>query len=175
MQHRSLENGRWAELSFPQQMANIGSETSRVLKALEAGKESRAQSAFTRFQELMDLTIRYGRLQERNLPELAACAASFWEWVTKETLQKKTATELLLLRFLSDSHRTHYIQPLAISKFYIIFVYQSLTLVNPISDCIEILLHCKLVVKFWQSLTTCKKGLVYGENNVFPLHKEGAS
>ena len=97
MQHRSLENGRWAELSFPQQMANIGSETSRVLKALEARKESRAQSAFARFQELMDLTIRYGRLQEskssrsamweelcrfrelycaafqeRNLPELAA-------------------------------------------------------------------------------------------------------
>ncbi len=64
MQHRSLEDGRWAELSFPQQMANIGSETSRVLKALEAGKENRAQSAFVRFQELMDLTIRYGRLQE---------------------------------------------------------------------------------------------------------------
>ena len=97
MQHRELENGRWAELSFPQQMANIGSETSRVYKALEAGKESRAQSAFVRFQELVDLTIRYGRLGEsksarsamweelcrfrelycaafeaRNLPELAA-------------------------------------------------------------------------------------------------------
>jgi hypothetical protein len=64
MQHASLENGRWAELSFPQQMANIGSETSRVLKALEAGKESRAISAFARFQELIDLTIRYGRMGE---------------------------------------------------------------------------------------------------------------
>jgi len=64
MQHASLENGRWAELSFPQQMANIGSETSRVLKALEAGKENRAQSAFVRFQELIDLTIRYGRKDE---------------------------------------------------------------------------------------------------------------
>ena len=97
MQHASLENGRWTELSFPQQMANIGSETSRVLKALEAGKENRAQSAFVRFQELIDLTIRYGRMGEgpsarsamweelcrfrelycaafegRNLPELAA-------------------------------------------------------------------------------------------------------
>ena len=97
MQHSSLENGRWAELTFPQQMANIGSETSRVLKALEAGKDNRARSAFARFQELMDLTIRYGRagqptsarsamweelcrfrelycaaFQERNLPELAA-------------------------------------------------------------------------------------------------------
>ena len=98
MQHSSLENGRWAELSFPQQMANIGSETSRVLKALEAGKDARALSAFARFQELIDLTIRYGRagrpasersamweelcrfrelysaaFQEKNLPELAAC------------------------------------------------------------------------------------------------------
>ena len=61
MQHSSLENGRWAELTFPQQMANIGSETSRVLKALEAGKESRSIS---RFQELFDLTIKYGRQNE---------------------------------------------------------------------------------------------------------------
>ena len=64
MQHATLENGRWAELTFPQQMANIGSETSRVLKALETGKENRAESAFDRFQELIDLTIRYGRLHE---------------------------------------------------------------------------------------------------------------
>ena len=38
-------------------MANIGSETSRIYK----GKETRAQSAFARFQELVDLTIKYGR------------------------------------------------------------------------------------------------------------------
>ena len=61
MQHQVLENGRWAELTFPQQMANIGSETSRIYRALEAGKESRAESAFARFQELIDLTIKYGR------------------------------------------------------------------------------------------------------------------
>ena len=97
MQHVSLENGRWAEMSFPQQMANIGSETSRVLKALQAGKDSRAEGAFARAQELIDLTIKYGRTDaspllrsamleelcrfrelyckaflERNLPELAA-------------------------------------------------------------------------------------------------------
>ena len=61
MQHKDLENGRWAELTFPQQMANIGSETSRIYRALEAGKEARAESAFARFQELVDLTIMYGR------------------------------------------------------------------------------------------------------------------
>ena len=84
-------------MSFPQQMANIGSETSRVLKALQAGKDSRAEGAFARAQELIDLTIKYGRTDappllrsamleelcrfrelyckaflERNLPELAA-------------------------------------------------------------------------------------------------------
>ncbi len=61
MQHQVLENGRWAQLTFPQQMANIGSESSRIYRALEAGKESRAESAFVRFQELVDLTIKYGR------------------------------------------------------------------------------------------------------------------
>ena len=63
MKHQELENGRWAELTFPQQMANIGSETSRIYRALEAGKESRADSAFARFQELVDLTIKYGRAE----------------------------------------------------------------------------------------------------------------
>ena len=63
MQHQGLENGRWAQLTFPQQMANIGSETSRIYRALEAGKESRADSAFARFQELVDLTIKYGRAE----------------------------------------------------------------------------------------------------------------
>ena len=49
MLHKDLDNGRWAELTFPQRMANIGSETSRIYRALEAGKESRAESAFARF------------------------------------------------------------------------------------------------------------------------------
>ena len=74
MQHAELENGRWAELSFPQQMANIGSETSRVYRALVAGKEGRAESAFVRFQELIDLTIRYGRQGES-----ATARSAMWE------------------------------------------------------------------------------------------------
>ena len=64
MQHSTLENGRWAELSLPQQMANIGGETYRVYKALSSGKLDRAQSSFARFQELIDLTIKFGRQTE---------------------------------------------------------------------------------------------------------------
>ena len=74
MQHASLENGRWAKLTFQQQMANIGSETSRVYKALLSGKEARAESSFARFQELIDLTIRYGRLGEP-----ASARSAMWE------------------------------------------------------------------------------------------------
>ena len=48
-------------MPFPQQMANIGSETYRVLKALQTGKDVRAEGAFARAQELIDLTIKYGR------------------------------------------------------------------------------------------------------------------
>ena len=77
MQHASLENGRWAQMTFPQQMANIGSETSRTLKALEAGKDTRAEGAFARAQELIDLTIRFRELfcaavLSRDLKELAS-------------------------------------------------------------------------------------------------------
>ena len=73
MQHSFLVNGHWAELRFPQQMANIGSETSRIYKALESGKDARAESAFVRFQELIDLTIQFGRQNE-----CAAARASMW-------------------------------------------------------------------------------------------------
>lgn len=48
-------------MPFSLQMANIGSETFRIFKALSEGNETRAESAFRRFQELADLTIRYGR------------------------------------------------------------------------------------------------------------------
>ncbi len=89
MQHTTLENGRWAELTFPQQMANIGSETSRILKALEAGKDKRAEGAFVRAQELIDLTIKYGRLGSS-----PAARSAMWEELCR-------FRELLCAAFLS--------------------------------------------------------------------------
>jgi hypothetical protein len=43
-QHRGLAEGRWAEFSFVEQMANVGSEVER---------------AFERSLELLDLTLQY--------------------------------------------------------------------------------------------------------------------
>ncbi len=102
MQHQGLENGRWAELTFPQQMANIGSETSRIYRALEAGKESRADSAFARFQELIDLTIKCGRtdaspmLRSAMLEELCR----FRELYCKAFLERNLAELAAFNRYL---------------------------------------------------------------------------
>ena len=102
MQHLGLENGRWAELSFPQQMANIGSETSRIYRALEAGKESRAESAFVRFQELIDLTIKYGRADAS--PELCSAMLEelcrFREFYCKAFLERDLAELAAFNRYL---------------------------------------------------------------------------
>lgn len=55
-QHRELARGGWAELSFPLQMGNLGSEVSRSLKWF--GKnEKRFQASFDRALELFDMTI----------------------------------------------------------------------------------------------------------------------
>jgi hypothetical protein len=58
-QHKDLADGRWAELSFSEQMANIGSEVERALKWKEKGNEKYSENAFFRALELIDLTIKF--------------------------------------------------------------------------------------------------------------------
>lgn len=47
---------RWTGLTLMQQLANIGSEVERAIRAHEAGNESRFHRAFARALELFDLT-----------------------------------------------------------------------------------------------------------------------
>lgn len=60
-QHQDLAAGRWAEMPFSKQMGNIGSEVSRALKSQRKGRLERAEKAFFRALELMDLTIDAAR------------------------------------------------------------------------------------------------------------------
>lgn len=64
MQHKTLENGRWAEMSFIDQMANIGSEIHRTSVWGKKKNADRAEMAFDRALELIDLTLKYGRQHE---------------------------------------------------------------------------------------------------------------
>ena len=77
MLHKDLDSGRWAELTFPQQMANIGSETSRIYRALEAGKYGRTDASPMLRSAMLEELCRFRELYckaflERNLTELAA-------------------------------------------------------------------------------------------------------
>lgn len=71
IQHKSLaESGRWAELSFAQQMANIGSEVFRAGKWKCRGKQERAELASDRALELLDFTVQSMLSQHRSPREL---------------------------------------------------------------------------------------------------------
>lgn len=62
--HPELAAGRWQKLSLIEQMANVGSEVGRVLKAQERDGEM-AREAFFRALELLDFTIQDSRWQGR--------------------------------------------------------------------------------------------------------------
>jgi hypothetical protein len=69
-QHKNLTAGRWKELSFLEQMANIGSEVERALKWRAKNNADYAQKAFERALELIDLTLENTR-KVAHLKEIA--------------------------------------------------------------------------------------------------------
>lgn len=54
--HQQLASGRWAELSLVEQLANIGSEVDRAIRAATASRIERRDRAVERALELFDLT-----------------------------------------------------------------------------------------------------------------------
>ena len=66
--HRELAAGRWRELTFLEQMANIGSEVERTIRWKEKGRTEVGVRALERALELLDMTVddrkNRGRLKE---------------------------------------------------------------------------------------------------------------
>lgn len=56
-QHQSLANGRWQNLSFAEQMANVGSEVERSLNWQSKNKTKFMDQALNRALELLNLSI----------------------------------------------------------------------------------------------------------------------
>ncbi|MBI4707325.1 MAG: hypothetical protein HY761_05315 [Candidatus Omnitrophica bacterium] len=56
-QHKDLANGKWFELTFPCQMANIGSEVNRAINWKNKNNLEYSRQAFERALELLHLTI----------------------------------------------------------------------------------------------------------------------
>ncbi len=57
IQHKALASGRWSQLSFLEQMANIGSEVSRALNWRKKDNPEYSQRAVIRALELLSLTL----------------------------------------------------------------------------------------------------------------------
>ncbi len=58
-QHKTLAAGRWGQLSFLEQMANVGSEVERALNWKAKNDPQYSMKAFERALELLDLTLDY--------------------------------------------------------------------------------------------------------------------
>jgi hypothetical protein len=56
-QHQQLASGRWINMPFFEQMANVGSEVERSIRWKNKGNEEYCRMAFDRALELLDLTI----------------------------------------------------------------------------------------------------------------------
>ncbi len=67
--HQKLAAGGWVRLSFPEQMANIGSEVLRTINWRDKNKDYSAK-AFDRALELLDLTLA----DQRNINRLRELA-----------------------------------------------------------------------------------------------------
>ena len=67
-QHAALSGGRWKELPFTVQMANVGSEVERALRWKAKNNPAYCEKALDRALELLDLTLEsaagFHRLRE---------------------------------------------------------------------------------------------------------------
>ncbi len=67
-EHKNLASGRWRQLSFIEQMANIGSEVERALNWRSKNNAAYSLKAFERTLELIGLTVDgirdYAKLKE---------------------------------------------------------------------------------------------------------------
>lgn len=56
--HSDLAAGRWHTLEIHEQLANVGSEVERAIRARQGGRPERFEGALARALELFDLTAR---------------------------------------------------------------------------------------------------------------------
>lgn len=88
-----MNEDRWKSMSFVEQMANIGSEVGRTLKWVLKEKPVMAQGAFARAMELIEMTLKYGRLDSpfrscmiKELQQVKECFSDAYEMSDTATL-----------------------------------------------------------------------------------------
>jgi len=75
--HRAAAEGRWRGLSLVEQMAHVGSEVERSIRAYRAGNPSRFDHALARALELFDLTATDERWRGHRRREILRAREEF--------------------------------------------------------------------------------------------------
>jgi hypothetical protein len=75
--HATLAGGRWFEFSLFEQLANIGSEVDRAIRAHGGGRAARFELALDRALELFDLTAADPRWRGHRCREILRAREEF--------------------------------------------------------------------------------------------------
>lgn len=92
--HTSLADGRWRTFSLVEQLAHIGSEVSRAIRAKGAGDRARMDGALDRALELFDLTIDDPRHHGARLREICRAREVVCDFVHGENVYQSTGESL---------------------------------------------------------------------------------
>lgn len=107
-QHKNLAAGSWNQLSFIEQMANIGSEVERALNWRAKHNVAYCQQAFERSLELIDLTLDsvkgFARLKE--IARLRETIADYF-FGTNQFISTEASLKKYFLSFIYAARRNH--------------------------------------------------------------------
>lgn len=108
VQHSGLAAGRWKQLSFMEQMANIGSEVERALNWQAKNNAAYSQQAFERALELVDLTLDAvtGCARLKELARLREVLVDYF-FGTNRFLSTETAWKNYFSAFTYAARRTY--------------------------------------------------------------------
>ena len=104
--HASLAAGRWQTFTLAEQLANIGSEVSRALRAHAAGNPDRTWNALTRALELFDMTAADDRWRGRR-KEILRAREVVCDYLVGDNQYRSTADSLdrYFLAFATLAHQ----------------------------------------------------------------------
>jgi hypothetical protein len=107
-QHEELAAGRWQQLTFVEQMANIGSEVERSLSWRAKHNAPYSQRAFERALELIDLTLA-GAGNPARLREVARVREAMVDYFagSNQYVSSETSWRRYFSPFTYAARRTH--------------------------------------------------------------------
>lgn len=92
--HPSLAAGRWQSLSLVEQLANVGSEVDRAIRAHAQARPDRFERALDRALELFDLTATDPRWTQHRRREILRAREQFCRIFFDETAERDLASYL---------------------------------------------------------------------------------